>query len=368
MRILFVSVIDAYWGGSEVLWSLTSATLAKEGHKVAAYFGYYKPIPPILRLQERGVSLYFGTPEPKRWWKRLIEPRSQGPEAFKHALAEFRPDIVVFSQAGVKDGIQEARLCRELNVRYAIINQLIELLFYDAKEWRAIRDLYLNATKVWFVSTENRERLENWLGASLSNASVVNNATGKSADPLPDWPDETRGLKLACVGRLYAGQKGQDLLIDALADPKWSNRQLSLTFFGDGEREILEARIKFRKASHIRFAGYVSHLGEIWREHHALVLPSRYEGQSLAMLEAMLHARPVFVTPVDGTRGLVRDNHNGFVAKSIDLEGVRDLLERAWSKRAIWRELGKAAQESALAWVDTDPGEAMADRIKALLA
>ena len=54
----------------------------------------------------------------------------------------------------------------------------------------------------------------------------------------------------------------------------------------------------------------------IWAEHHALVLPSRFEGMPLVVVEAMLCGRPCIVTDVGGNAELIRDGINGFLAKA----------------------------------------------------
>jgi len=364
MRILFVSLIEDYWGGSEVLWSKAALALAPQ-HEVAAYFLYYKVPPPVEALERGGVSLFYGTPRPTIWWKRIGRSMPRGLEAFRATLAQFAPQLVVFSQGALKEGPEEMAACRQAGVDYAVVNQLVEPLFYEDRVWQKIRQALLGAKQIWFVSRENRRSVEEWIGEDLPKAAVINNATGAIANPLPPWPEDSPALRLACVGRLCASQKGQDMLIDVLAAQKWRDRPLEITLYGSGDRESLEARIRYRDCVNIHFGGFVSSLGDIWAKHHALIMPSRFEGQSLAMLEAMLHERPVFVTPVGGTSGLVVDGANGLVAKGIDLPAIDDLLERAWDCRLGWKALGQAAGIAARQWVDADPGHAMARRVEA---
>src|SRR6185369_15934579 len=108
------------------------------------------------------------------------------------------------------------------------------------------------------------------------------------------WPNVPSPVSLAMVGPLDAGAKGHNLLIGALDTPVWRERDVCVTLFGRGPSEAaLRAECQRRDLRQITFAGHVASTMSIWRSHHALLLPSRYEGQSLAMLEAMLHGRPV---------------------------------------------------------------------------
>ena len=84
---------------------------------------------------------------------------------------------------------------------------------------------------------------------------------------------------------------------------------------------------------HIEFAGFVEDIEQLWTRHHALVLPSRFEGMPLSLVEAMLCGRPSIVTDVAGHRELVRDNVNGFLAKAPTVELLNEAMNRAWENR-----------------------------------
>ena len=72
----------------------------------------------------------------------------------------------------------------------------------------------------------------------------------------------------------------------------------------------------------------------IWKENHILVLPSRYEGLPLVLVEAMWCGRPAVVTDVGGNAELCRDRQTGFVAQSATLASVAEAMERAWEARS----------------------------------
>ena len=90
------------------------------------------------------------------------------------------------------------------------------------------------------------------------------------------------------------------------------------------------------------FAGYVPAAGDIWREQHVLLLPSRGEGRPLALLEAMMASRPAVVTDVGGIAETVEDGINGWVAESAAPASFAAAMERAWTDRGQWRQMGEA--------------------------
>jgi len=86
-----------------------------------------------------------------------------------------------------------------------------------------------------------------------------------------------------------------------------------------------------------------------------LVLPSRYEGLPLALVEAMWCGRPALVTDVGGNAELCLDGKTGFVAEAPVVSSVARALERAWSERHDWFRLGQAGRVHVEAVVPSDP-------------
>lgn len=367
-RILFVSTIPAYWGGSEVLWSQAALAARRCGHAVGAFFPFYKTIPSVEALRRSGVELGFGSPTPRPWWRRNPFDNPDPRDRFRAFLDRFRPHLAVITQGSTTDGWAEMRDCRAANVPYAIINQAVEPGYHNDETWRGLREAYAetSARHVFFVSQENREALTGYLGADLPHSSVIANAYACPYHAPTAWPDSTPTYALAMVGRLEPDQKGHDILIDAIATPTWRDRPVRFNLYGEGCcRESLGARAAYRGVRNIHFRGTAS-AEEIWRENHALLLPSRYEGQSLAMLEAMLHGRPVFATPVGGTRACVVDGVTGFRAEASNTAAFAACLERAWDERERWKTMGNNASAHVRTIAAEEPGADFIERLRPL--
>ena len=86
-----------------------------------------------------------------------------------------------------------------------------------------------------------------------------------------------------------------------------------------------------------------------------LVLPSRAEGLPLALVEAMLCARPAVVTDVGGNAELCVDGETGFVAAAPAVSLLEQTLERAWNHRHEWQSMGTAARTRAERLIPIDP-------------
>ncbi len=136
---------------------------------------------------------------------------------------------------------------------------------------------------------------------------------------LPDRPVPRRSegpIRLLYVGRLEHHQKRCMSLVAMSRNLSLMGVDHELTVVGDGP-----AGDAMRDAAHgmerVRFAGVLGagDLGRLYPTADALVLPSRYEGLSLSMLEAMAHARPVVCARMDsGITDAIRHGDSGIVA------------------------------------------------------
>ena len=168
---------------------------------------------------------------------------------------------------------------------------------------------------------------------------------------------EAQVIEMACVGRLRVGDKGQHLLLAALAEEPWRSRSYRLSFYGEGpDRKYLEELVEFYGlGGKVHFAGHTKDVRDIWRKSHLAVQPSFVEGAPQSLLEAMLCRRPCVATAVSGIPEWVEEGRTGFLAEAATVHHLRLALERAWENRHRWRAMGEAARAACLAKRDPDP-------------
>jgi len=227
---------------------------------------------------------------------------------------------------------------------------------------------YRGCVESYFVSRRNLQLFETQIGEPLPGATVVRNPFGVSYDAAPQWPDDTATLRLACVGRLDPKAKGQDLILEVLSSAKWRQRSIAVTFFGSGPYEDnLRRLVAWRHLeSSVKWGGHVSDIEAVWKAHHALLLPSRFEGLPLALVEAMLCGRFGIVTDVAGNTEVVADNVNGFVAAWPTAKALDEAMERAWERRTEWEGIGRMAARSIREQVPRDPAAVFAEKLLGL--
>jgi glycosyltransferase involved in cell wall biosynthesis/GT2 family glycosyltransferase len=74
------------------------------------------------------------------------------------------------------------------------------------------------------------------------------------------------------------------------------------------------------------------------------VLPSHWEGQPIAILEAMASGLPIVATTVGAVPDVVRDSVEGLLVEPHDVMALADALERVITDPALRRRLGAAAR------------------------
>jgi glycosyltransferase involved in cell wall biosynthesis len=351
------------WGGSEQLWSEAAALLFKAGHRVSASVPHSTgPRPVLTSLQEEGIQVHARRRGPSVWERALRHLRRQSGAAQLAPvetswLDRQQPDLVCISQGGIADGLSWMLHCHHSGIPYAVIvHSNAEWLWPDDLHAEQMALAYKSAAMCCFVSERNRELLEDQIGQKLPNSAVVRNPFNVARDARPPWPASEPNWRLACVARLDPVAKGQDILLRLLAAEKWRRRNVKVSFYGTGRCERTVHALADRLAlGNVEFKGHVADVERIWRENHALVLPSRYEGTPLAIVEAMFCERPCIVTDIAGNAELVEHGVSGFVACGTTVSLFDHSLEDAWQRRGEWQEIGAMARRRIASLIPADP-------------
>ena len=119
------------------------------------------------------------------------------------------------------------------------------------------------------------------------------------------------------IGRIVIEQKGLDLLLEAF-DLFCANNEWTLNIVGGGEDAVAVADMagKAKNASRITLSGMKE--GEALFKEYAggsvFVLPSRWEGMPLSLIEAMSFGLPIISTPSVGSKEVLGNGVYGLLA------------------------------------------------------
>ncbi|MBD1845980.1 glycosyltransferase family 4 protein [Cyanobacteria bacterium FACHB-63] len=367
-KIAFIAINNTSpWGGSEELWAQTAIRMAQSGISVSVNVKGWDNTPQPIQAVAAVCSTTY------RYYNRnLIEKlafMAQRGRQFYRWLDRDRPDLAVISQSSNNDGLYWMEACQARNIPYVTISHIAsENYWYPDALNQRLAIAYTQAKRCYFVSQSTLNVTVKQIAANLPQARIVRNPFNVSYTAAPPWKPTDEGYKLACVGRLNPVSKGQDILFEVLRSSKWKNRPLTVTLFGEGgHAETLKRLRDLWDIQSVEFGQFTPDVESIWQTHHGLILPSRYEGLPLVVVEAMLCGRTCIVTDVAGNTELVDDNVNGFVAKAPTPEFLDDALERAWQQRDSWYEMGKAAAQKVRKIIPPDPIAVFAEELESLL-
>ncbi|MHB8753368.1 MAG: glycosyltransferase family 4 protein [Candidatus Acidiferrales bacterium] len=370
-KIVFIAANEYVpWGGSEYLWGGAAEKLARRGVEVCiSVLDWSAPVKQVEHLRSVGCRIVHRV-RPSllaRGLRNLFPGRYYARHVRKLAAGA---DLVVVSQGDQFQGLPWMDALRSNGYRYApIVQGAAETKWPEDDLIERLAPAYEGACAAYFVSQATLDLTRCMLVTPLSQGRVIRNPFNVSYNARPPWPSGARAqLSLAFVARLEIMGKGHDVLIQVLSLPHWRERDIRVSLYGSGPNErALRRWIENTKLASIQFGGFVHDIEQIWCKHHALILPTRYEGMPLTVVEAMLCGRPCIVTDVGGVRELVRDGVNGFLAKAPTVDLLDGAMNRAWENRHRLKEMGETAAADVRNWVSADPTEDFVRELTALV-
>lgn len=154
--------------------------------------------------------------------------------------------------------------------------------------------------------------------------------------------------QIVFVGRL-SEEKQLDVLLDAWASLGEDRHSAHLHVWGEGslDRVLRQRAADLKIERQVTFAGQMSNVPARLAEMDAFVLPSRTEGNSNAILEAMAAGLPIVSTPVGGTPMQVGPLGRPLLCEPGDVLSLRDALATVIRDREFRQTLGTAMRRRA---------------------
>ena len=203
---------------------------------------------------------------------------------------------------------------------------------FDAPRGLSLREKVVDAAFVVAISDYCSAQLRRWADPlDWQKIHVVHCAVApeffERAAPIP-----AASRTLLSVGRLSA-QKGQLVLLDALARLLAEGVDVRLVLAGDGEmRGELERAIRTRRLEgHVTITGWVDEpeVRRLLVAARALVQPSFAEGLPVVLMEALAMRRPVIATQVAGVPELVIPGQNGWLVPAGNVDELAAAMRAA---------------------------------------
>jgi glycosyltransferase involved in cell wall biosynthesis len=208
--------------------------------------------------------------------------------------------------------------------------------------------------RVVAISRQVREEL---LADRFDPARIVEIPNGVDTRRFAPPPDATQAAAelpaapetVVFLGRLEA-QKGTEAMLSAWARVLSRRPSAELLIAGDGPlRDSLERRVRdLGIGDRVRFLGVCGAPDRLLQASRAFLLPSRAEGLSNALLEAMATGLPCVASRIGGNTDLIEDGRTGLLVPPEDVEALADALLAILQDPERGRRLGRAARAAVV--------------------
>ena len=216
-----------------------------------------------------------------------------------------------------------------------------------AEQAEKIRKYYEKYDRVVCVAGTVRESFEALFGGSARSVVLYNvNDEEEILTKAAAFETEKKDVPVfAVVGRL-SHEKGVDRLLEACARLHEEGEQFFLRIVGDGaERQKLEQMARERDLeSCLEFMGFQSNPYPVMAGADVIVCPSRFEGFSTVVTEALILGKPVVTTPCSGMRELLGDSEFGLITED-SVEGIYQGMKKLLEDADLRNSYARAAKE-----------------------
>lgn len=222
-----------------------------------------------------------------------------------------------------------------------------------------------NATKVIAVSKTLKNGIVDHLKIDPSSVAVIPNGV----DTTFFSPTNTSNYlqkKLApnsekiilCVGRI-CDYKGQKTLVNAIPKILKMTSNVKFVFAGpvDDIEYFKEIQEIINSKSLSKFCVFVGNISpKIVSDYisitNVFVLPSKREGLSLTLLEAMSSAKAVVATGIPQNKEVAKEGNEVIFVDSVDADELSDAIIRVLSDDGLMKRLGENARKTAVKYFD----------------
>ena len=255
-----------------------------------------------------------------------------------------KPSVVISNTSVVLSGYLRAWTSRARHVVFV-------REWYKSRLERRLFSLLLHrADRIICVSESVRSQFCAW--KSLARKCVVVHSGADIGSyrvgPAPSADGREGLLRVLCPGRINSW-KGQDVLIDALADLSGRGIRFDTRIVGGeygGGTELTRAlkRRASRNSLEVEFVGEVQTLRSMYEWCDIVVVPSTSpEPFGKVVVEALAAGRVVIASNIAGPSEIINDMKNGLLFQVGDSRSLADRLHIAWADDALRTAISTAA-------------------------
>ncbi len=336
MKIIQI-IPELGYGGAETMVEWLSVCLKEQGNSVILISLYDKKTEQANRLIKNGVQLIF-LGKKKGLDFSIISKLAR-------IIKREKPDVVHSHLYSLKYAAVAALLCN--------VKVVVHTTHNTAQKEMGEKDRFFNRmlyhhTRVVPValSKEIQQSIIEEYALTTADVPIVFNGVQMSkVEPKTSYEIDDK-FKIIHIGR-FQEQKNHRCIIDAAKILKKYN---AFEFYLFGEGTLLELTKGYAQemgvSDCVHFMGTTDDVFAELKKSDAFILPSRWEGMPMTIIEAMCVGLPIVATGVGGVPDMIENEKNGLLIDGTAKELAQSIY-RLYSEIDLRRKLGLAALESA---------------------
>ncbi len=329
-------------GGAERVMSILANEFVKLGYDISIVSKVHKSpfyeLDPKIKLIYPPNQIHY-----KNKIKTLISRLSIYFDIFK-IIKSAKPDIVIPFSTTTNGSI--IPICKVLGIKViACEHNNYKLNIEKIPIWIIKRIIYKWADKLTVLTHRD---IDFFYGRFMKNVVVMPNPL--PLKPLNQSTNFEREKLILAVGNVSRWKhKGFDNMINIYSNIFKKHPEWELQIAGGGDADYLYRLInKYELNGHIKLLGEVKNIQPLMQQSSIFVLPSRWEGLPMVLIEAMSQgmaciAFDCFTGPAD----IITHNHNGILVEDQNIDKFSTELSFLIENEKIRKTLGQNAIEKS---------------------
>ncbi|WP_038068375.1 glycosyltransferase family 4 protein [Thermoanaerobacterium aotearoense] len=206
---------------------------------------------------------------------------------------------------------------------------------------------YRKYRKIICVSDNVKNELIKWLPSLNERSVVIYNGILEKRGEI-SFIEKNFEYDILFVGSLRSNVKGADILLMALRHIM--NKFDKAVIVGDGKlkNDLINLRNKLGLKNKVEFLGFREDIETILEKSKVFVLPSRWEGFGLVIVEAMSKGKPIIASNVGGIPEIIKNGKTGILVEPGNELELANAIEKLLNNKKYAAYLGENAYNDAI--------------------
>lgn len=346
MKILEI-MPDFNLAGAEIMVENLCYELQKQ-HEVIVVSMYHCETAITERLKNNGINLIFLDKENGFDWAAT--------QRLKKVILDFKPDVIHTHRYMLMYAVLAGGISKRRKIFHTVHNVAAKEVPSKIQYFQKFLFKKKKVVPV-AISPRVRESIEKRYGLTTDDIPMIYNGINvKKFSPKSDY---TQHDMFTClhIGR-FSEQKNHVEMILALKKLVDAGEKVQFVFVGEGDLlEVIEKKAnKLHLMDYVIFAGTTGDVSPWFEKTDLFMLPSKWEGMPMTLIEAMSAAMPIIAANVGGVPDMLRNGKSAILIEP-NADDISNKILELKKNEKLRRRLGREAFKESIRFTAEHMGD-----------